>query len=203
MTPRIVAIVPAAGHSRRMGQPKLLLKLGEKTVIARVVEALHSAGIEKVLVVARSDDPLLAEEVRQTTAELVVPEIDPPDMRASVELALRSLGQVAEEWDGWMLIPADHPTLETQVIEQLIAAWDSDRTRIAVPTWQGRRGHPTLFPWVTANEVSLLPPDSGLNVLLRSRPDRVLEVAARSDQVLIDLDTPDDWERIQKNWNER
>ncbi len=92
------------------------------------------------------DDSLLAEEVRQTTAELVVPEIAPPDMRVSVELALRSLGQVAEAWDGWMLIPADHPTLETQVIEQLIAAWDSDRTRIAVPTWQGRRGHPTLFP---------------------------------------------------------
>lgn len=199
MSPRIVAIVPAAGHSRRMGQPKLLLKLDERTVIARVVEALRTAGIEKVLVVVRSDDHLLAEEVLRTTAELVVPEIAPPDMRVSVELALRSLGQSVEEWDGWMLIPADHPTLETQAIKQLIAAWSLNRNRIAVPTWQGRRGHPTLFPWVTASEVSQLPLDSGLNVLLRSRPDRVLEVAASSDRVLMDLDTPDDWERIQQN----
>lgn len=186
-----------------MGQPKLLLKLGGETVIARVVQALRLAGIEKVVVVVRPNDAQLAEEVRQTTAELVVPEIAPPDMRVSVELALRSLGESVEEWDGWLLIPADHPTLETQAIEQLIAVWDSDRTRIAVPTWQGRRGHPTLFPWETASEVSLLPPDSGLNILLRSRPDQVLEVVASSDRVLMDLDTPDDWERIQQDWNER
>lgn len=196
MTPRIVAIVPAAGHSRRMGQPKLLLKLGEKTVIARVVEALRTAGIEKILVVVRSDDLPLAEEVRRTSAELVVPEIAPPDMRASVERALDALNPAGNEWDGWMLIPADHPTLEPHVITQLIAAWD--RTRIAVPTWQGRRGHPTLFPWTTAVEVSQLPGDKGLNTLLRSQPDRVLEVPASSDGVLIDLDTPEDWERVLK-----
>ena len=197
MTPRIVAIVPAAGHSRRMGQPKLLLKLGEKTVVARVVEALCTAGIGKVMVVVRPGDLPLAEEVRRTPAELVLPEIAPPDMRVSVEMALRSLGPAADAWDGWMLIPADHPTLEPQVIEELIAAWDSDRSRIAVPSWQGRRGHPTLFPWETAVEVSQLPVDKGLNSLLRSRPERVLEVAASNDGVLIDLDTPEDWERIR------
>lgn len=197
MSPRIVAIVPAAGHSRRMGQPKLLLKLGEKTVIARVVEALYAAGIEKVLVVVRPEDLPLAEEVRRTPAALVLPEIAPPDMRVSVEMALRSLEPAADAWEGWMLIPADHPTLEPRAIEELIAAWDSDRSRIAVPSWQGRRGHPTLFPWETAVEVSQLPVDKGLNSLLRSRPERVLEVAASNDGVLIDLDTPEDWERIR------
>jgi len=114
-----VAIVPAAGRSRRMGQPKLLLKLGEKTVIARVVETLREAGISKIVVVVRLDDTALAEEVERAGADLVQPEAAPPDMRASVEVAMATLQKQAEDWDGWMLIRADHPTLDSSVVRQL------------------------------------------------------------------------------------
>lgn len=203
MTPRIVAIVPAAGRSRRMGQPKLLLKLGEKTVIARVVETLREAGISKIVVVVRLDDTALAEEVERAGADLVQPETAPPDMRTSVEVAMATLQKQAEAWDGWMLIPADHPTLDSSVVRQLIADWAADFTRIAVPTWEGRRGHPTLFPWSTATEVSQLPAHVGLNSLLRQRPDRVLEMPSTSAEILVDLDTPEDWEQIVNRQCER
>ena len=53
---RLVVIVPAAGHSRRMGQPKLLLPLGDRPVIARLVEAFDHPSVLDVLVVIRPDD---------------------------------------------------------------------------------------------------------------------------------------------------
>jgi len=37
-----IAVVPAAGHSQRMGRPKLILQVGGQTVIARVVSALRA-----------------------------------------------------------------------------------------------------------------------------------------------------------------
>lgn len=201
MTPRIVAIVPAAGQSRRMGQPKLLLRLGEQTVISRVVETLRHAGIVKIVIVVRPDDEPLATEVRRIAADLIQPAVAPLDMRASVEVALQSLLMEPDVWDGWMLIPADHPTLDADSIVQLISAWAENPSKIAVPTWQGRRGHPTLFPWSTAIEVAQVPLNSGLNFLLRSQPDRVREIPSSSAEVLIDLDTPDDWARISGRWS--
>ena len=254
MTPRLVAIVPAAGLSRRMGQPKLLLDLAGRTVIARVIEALRDAGIARCLVVVRPADTDLMQEVTTAGGEVVLPATDPADMRQSVEWALRGVGNgesgvgggirsevvprsfcslsptigvaVCEDstvgeragvrgpsptpdsplptpCDGWVLIPADHPTLHSQLVRVLIAAWSTSPSQIAVPVYDGQRGHPTIFPWSLADEVFHLPPDQGLNQVLRSDPQRVLEVPVSDPRVLDDLDTPEDLLRLRAELEHR
>src|SRR5512143_1124157 len=47
----IAAIILAAGQSKRMGRPKMLLPWGESTVIEHVIATFRQAGIEQVLVV--------------------------------------------------------------------------------------------------------------------------------------------------------
>ena len=55
----LFAIVPAAGLSRRMGQPKLVMDLGGKTVIERLLTTLsHPAVDETIVVIRRGDDGL-------------------------------------------------------------------------------------------------------------------------------------------------
>jgi molybdenum cofactor cytidylyltransferase len=196
MTPRLVAIIPAAGHSRRMGEPKLLLEFGGQSVLSRVVQTLHGAGLSRCLVVVRPDDLALAGEAERAGAEVVVPVIAPSDMRYSVECGLRHVLPATPAYDGWILVPADHPTLNPDVIRNLITAWQVSPTRIVVPVYQGRRGHPTVFPWGLVPEILALPPECGLNQLLRSQPARVLEVSVSDRRVLDDLDTPEDWERL-------
>lgn len=56
-----LAVVPAAGRSRRMGRPKLLLPFGEGTVLGATLAALAGGGARRIAVVARPDDPRLAE----------------------------------------------------------------------------------------------------------------------------------------------
>lgn len=207
MTSGLLAIIPAAGRSRRMGQPKLLLDIAGQTVIARVVSALKQAGVSRTLVVARSSDADLIREARRVGAELVLPFIDPAEMRQSVEFALQSVrdGQADSAltqnlYAGWILVPADHPTLNSRVIEELIAAWKEDPQQIAVPTFAGRRGHPTIFPWSLGDEVFSMPADQGLNQLLRTQPHRVREISCSDSQVLEDLDTPEDMDHICKRF---
>ncbi len=210
MTPRLVAIVPAAGLSRRMGQPKLLLDLAGRTVIARVIEALHDAGISRCLVVVRPDDAALIQEATTAGGEVVVPRFAPADMRASVEYALREiecrstpLGLPTPDSrpptlpDGWVLVPADHPTLKPPLIRELIAAWSTRPSQLAVPVFEGQRGHPTIFPWSLAEEVFRLPPQQGINHILRSDPERVHEILVSDPHILDDLDTPDDLLRLR------
>ena len=165
---RLFAVIPAAGHSRRMGQPKLLLPLGGTTVIERVLTVLDHPAIAARCVVVRADDAPLTEAVRRAGGLVLHPPVDPPDMRASVCFALETIRRdfSPREDDGWLLVPADHPVLDRGLVETLIATWERDRTPILVPRVGHRRGHPTLFRWSLAREVANIPAGLGLNWLV-------------------------------------
>ena len=66
-------IVPAAGHSRRMGQPKLKMPWGGLTVIEQVVAAWRRGGVDHVMAVVRADDAELARMCDQAGAIVVSP----------------------------------------------------------------------------------------------------------------------------------
>ena len=201
-TSRMFAVVPAAGLSRRMGQPKLLLTLVGVPIIERLLQALDHPAITSRTVVVRSVDLPLQTEVTRLGGSLVVPAFDPPDMRTSVSLALDAIGREfsPRDDDGWLLVPADHPVLDRALIESLLACWHSDHPRILVPRCGTRRGHPTLFRWSLAHEVARIPDDRGLNWLLREHADEVTEFPVEGDSALTDLDTPEDYARLRAKW---
>jgi len=204
---RLFAVVPAAGHSRRMGRPKLLLQLGAGTVISRMLAVLQRPEITATLVVVRPDDAALREVVAASGATVLQPDRPPPEMRDSVEFALRQIEAKFEPGpaDGWILIPADHPLLDGTILHAREpgagppqpAVWQAEGDRILVPVHGARRGHPTIFPFRLAREVYDLAPDRGLNFLLRKDPGRIREVEVESPSVLADLDTPEDYARLQ------
>lgn len=197
--PRLFAVIPAAGHSRRMGRPKLLLPFGGTTVIERVLAVFDHPAIAARCVVVRAGDAALAEAVRSAGGLVLHPPVDPPDMRASVSFALESIQRdfSPREDDGWLLVPADHPVLDRNLIETLIATWERDRPLILVPRVGDRRGHPTLFRWSLAREVARIPNDLGLNWLLNEHPRDVSELPVEGEAALTDLDTPEDYERLR------
>lgn len=198
---RLFAVVPAAGLSRRMGRAKLLLPLGKTTVIGKLLSVLQRSEITRTVVVLRRNDEPLREAVVAGGAFPLQPEVDPPDMRTSVEYGLAWLHrefQPAPD-DGWLLAPADHPLLDAQVLGELIARWQRGDYRILVPTHNGHRGHPTFFRWELAAEVAQIPVDQGLNRLLKDHTADITEFPVASPAVLTDLDTPEDYERLKKS----
>lgn len=181
-----------------MGEPKLLLPLGSQTVIARLLRVFSREEIADCIVVVRGDDTDLRDEVLAAGVTLVQLPIDPPDMRSSVEHALAEIRRRYSPTpdDGWILVPADHPMLEPAVLDQLIEHWSRSDCSILVPTHESRRGHPTFFRWSLAEEVPLIPPDQGINWLLKTHSAEVAEVAVDDPAILIDLDTPEDYQSL-------
>jgi molybdenum cofactor cytidylyltransferase len=200
---RIFAVIPAAGRSRRMGQPKLLLPLGGKTVLARLIDALRRPEIAETVVVVRPDDDLVAHEARSAGAIVLQPPVDPPEMRDSVELALRYLQETSGPNlnDAWLLIPADHPVVDVDVLVALIARWQQDDCDLLLPKHAGRRGHPTIFRWGLANQLQDIPKDQGLNWLVRRNAQQVVELEVESPTVLMDLDTPADYQALLERYD--
>lgn len=197
---RIFAVVPAAGHSRRMGRPKLLLSLRGESVIGRLIKVLRRPPVEDVVVVVRRSDAELAAAVAVAGGTVVSPESDPPDMRSS---AAAGLADIESRWspsddDVWLLVPADHPLLDPAVLPELLTAWNALRPDILLPTFRGERGHPALFRWSLVTHINVLPQDRGLNALRDLPGIRVVEHEVTCPGVTLDLDTPEDWERLKR-----
>jgi CTP:molybdopterin cytidylyltransferase MocA len=198
----IYAVVPAGGQSQRMGRPKLTLPLGDSTVIERVVTALRQA-VDRVLVVVAPGAVELADLALRAGADVCFLHAQTPDMRATVEVGLGSLKltHAPKPDDSWLLAPADHPTLEPAIIRALTAARAlRPECSIVVPTHAGRRGHPVLLAWPHAAAICQHPQGEGLNTYLRLHASETLEVPVDTPEVLADLDTPEDYERLLARW---
>ena len=196
---RTFGLIPAAGKSRRMGRAKLTLPLGDKTVLEHVLSAVRSAGALDVLVVVAPDARELAELATTGGAHVLQLDADTPDMRTT---AMRGLDWIEAHWqprdeDGWLLLPADHPTVRAEVVRALLdAAHTNHEKTIVVPVHAGRRGHPTWLRWAHAAAIRTQPPDIGLNVYIRAHAAETLELTWPSDEILRDLDTPEDYARL-------
>lgn len=215
------AIVPAAGRSRRMGAPKLLLpwEQGDSrpgTVIESVLDAWRSSRVTALVVIVDARDGALIDVIRQVAArpsrtsgvprevpiELVIADPPPPEMKDSIRLGLDHIasGHDPANGDVWLLAPADMPTISPAVIDQLLSAAAANVGQVLSPTHAGRRGHPVLFPWRLAAEVALLGDHEGVNQLLKRHP--VVEIPCGPDCLPGDIDTVEDYTR-QRTANPR
>jgi len=205
MTARHFAIVPAAGHSVRMGRPKLLLPLGGRPLIGHVIGAWQRSRVDRIIVVVRPGDGALAETVngfRGTGVDLVVPASPPPDMKASIQAALKHIEvQFAPSADeGFLVAPADMPRLSAAIVDRLIEQHLSGpQSNIFVPIISGRRGHPTLFSWRLAAAIHQLTADEGLHCIVdRQQPVLVSceDLIAADEYPFADIDTPEQYQQL-------
>jgi len=194
---RALAIVPACGHSTRMGRPKLALPLGGQTVIERIVSTLRDGGVECVVVVIGPHVPELVPLARSAGADVLALDGPTPDMRSTVERGLDWFeGQFRPDQDDWwFLAPADHPAFAASTLREMLTARDETHS-IIVPTHVGRRGHPALLRWRHAAGIRASPPDLGINAYLRNHSAEMLELPVNDPGILANLDTPEDYVRL-------
>ncbi|MCA9248206.1 MAG: nucleotidyltransferase family protein [Planctomycetales bacterium] len=195
---RTIAVVPAAGESRRMGRPKLTLPWRGATVIEAVLEAWRAGGVERVIVVLRAGDDALRALCEKRGAELVIADPPPEDMKASIlcglDFAVHHL-PLADRWC-WLTAPADMPTLASDVIQNMCQAWEETPDSAVVPVCDGRRGHPVLLPDRAREPLRALGDAEGLNRLFETVEVRELDAGPAA--LCEDVDTPADYDRLRK-----
>jgi len=216
MAARYFALVPAAGRSSRMGEPKLLLPVEGAPLIALTLASWQRSRVDRIVVVVRPDDEELAAAVNRSKAqgprskiEVTVPQLAPPDMKASVQAALRHIEREYRptEADAFLVAPPDMPHLSSAMIDRLIELHAAGATAdIAVPAIGGRRGHPVLFAWPLAYDVYALAADDGLNVLFdRHEPTLIAceDLIANGEYTFADIDTREEYEGLRGRASDR
>ncbi len=194
----ITAIVLAAGESRRMGSAnKLLLPFGETTLIERVVHTVCQSDAGGVIVVLGHE----AEGIRAVLDghDVVFVENDRyrEGMTTSIHAGVRA---ASPEATGFMICLSDLPLIEPEELNRLIEVFKEatrdDERPIVVPTFEGRRGNPVLFPVHYKTHLLDHKGLMGCKEIVKQNPDNVLEVAMATDHVLRDVDTMEAYQRL-------
>jgi CTP:molybdopterin cytidylyltransferase MocA len=200
--PQIAAIVLAAGMSRRMGQLKPLLPFGDKPMLARVLEVVcDNPNIAPILVVTGH-----AEEEIRPIANIYTPDVVfNPDyaaggMLSSVQAGARAL---PSDCDACFLMLGDQPMVRPQTLRSLAAAWQETQAPITLPTYEGQRGHPVLFAATCLPEILALSGTETLKTVVTRHMDELREVPVSDPSVVMDVDTPEDYERALRFWKAR
>lgn len=178
-----------------MGRPKLLLPLGNGTVVGRLVDSLRNGGVRRIVLVTAPGGGELREWARDRELEIATNPNPERGMLSTILKGIEHLEATTMSSSGPLLIsPADVPGISAQSIRRLLAAYPAAQNLI-VPTYRGKRGHPLLLAPELMSELHDLDPEVGLKQIRDHH--EVLEIAVADPGILSDIDTPEDYERFR------
>lgn len=188
---QVSAIVLAAGSSRRMGSSKQLLPLGPKPVIRHCLDSIITAGILDIIVVLGASGEEIAAAVSGMPVKIAYNRDSLSEMAESVRMGMRELPDASS---GVLVCLSDHPLVSVETVRRIIDAHGAGPEEIVIPTFQGKRGHPTLFPRKAIEGVL-----SGktLRDVITNHGGIVRTIDVADEGVVVDMDTPGDYERIK------
>ena len=186
----IWAIVLAAGESKRMKVPKLLLPFGEKTMIEKVIENVIQSEVFRILVVLGSYRDEILGAISHLPVSCCYNEDYSKGMLSSVQCGLRNL---PVQYDAVLFFPGDQPMIEPYVINTIIDTYRKTGKGIIIPVYRRKRGHPLLVAFKYRNAVETLSDEESLRSLALKYRNDVFEVNTRSPGILKDFDTKKDY----------
>lgn len=197
----VAGVVLAAGRSERFGgRPKQLLELGGATLLRRVASAALASRLRQVLVVIGHAAPQMRRELADLGVDLLESAAYREGQSTSVRAGLERVDPAAR---AAMFLPADQPLISSSLIDRLITAYEETGRPIVRPRAGGRRGAPVLWDRSLFPEIAALSGDAGGRQLLPRHAEAVLEIEIGDPWELADVDTMDDYRRLEEELRRR
>lgn len=195
MSGQVIAVVLAAGSSRRMGRPKQLLPWGDRTVLGQTLHNLQQSTVDEIVVVTGHEAQAVTAIAAQFDVSLIHNEAyDEGEMLSSLQKAVATVG---ERSDAVLVVLADQPMVSPQLIDRLLNAYADGWGDLLAPAYRGQRGNPVLIGRRYFQELLDLGRGKAPRHLLRRYQDKVRLVDVDSEAVLQDVDSPEDYERYR------
>jgi molybdenum cofactor cytidylyltransferase len=189
-SPQIWAVVLAAGESKRMGEPKLLLPLAGRTIIEAVVEQALASRADRIVVVLGAERERIEAQIHRFPVEIA---FNPDYQSGMLSSVIRGVATLPGSAQAALILLADQPFITSGVINTVIAAYEKNKKGIVVPVHGGRRGHPLLLDMKYRKDIGRLNPEIGLKELLQKHPGDIHKVFIRNSAVLRDIDNREDY----------
>ncbi len=190
-------ILLAAGRSRRMQRPKLLLPWADTSIIGHQIWTWTALGARQVAVVcADGDDVMRAEldRLKFSATDRIVNNKPDLGMFSSICCAARWAG-----WElgltHWVVTLGDQPHIHAETLRRLLHLAGENADKICQPRAHGHLRHPVIFPAKIFFELQTTRAAT-LRDFLKSRAADVVGCDVDDPGLDSDIDTPADYERI-------
>ena len=192
----ISAIILAAGQSKRMGQPKMLLPWANLTVIEQVISVFANAGIKDVLVITGGAHEQIQEIILKCSENYPVrnaynKDYENGEMLSSIQCGLRYMTENAVE--AAMIGLGDQPQVQEGSVRSVRDAFLQTESPLVVPSFRMRRGHPWLVARPLWGEILEMSPIQTPREFLNTHAKEIHYVDIDSHSILADLDSPEDY----------
>jgi len=186
------AIILAAGESKRMGFPKMLLAFNGATMIENVISNVRASNVDNIIVVLGAYREKLTEILRGSDVQCCYNDSYKEGMLSSVWSGVRNL---PSDFAAVLVFQGDQPLINSKSINKVIEAYRLSGKGIVIPVFEKKRGHPILIDRKYRDEIEKLDPGSGLRSLAYNHSDDVLEVDTEDRGILRDFDTYNEYKK--------
>jgi len=200
---RVTAILLAAGLSKRLGRNKLLLPLGDETVVRKTAKAVLASAVTEVILVTGHEEAMVKEAVEDLDVRLThnprYAEGQSTSMIAGIEAA-------PEDTDAYLFVLGDQPLLTPGIVNEVISLYERSRpeAQVAAPAYGGRRGNPALFSADLKDELLHASGDAGGRGIIRrlenESPGAIVFHHLPNDDIFLDIDTEKDYESMLRKF---
>ncbi len=180
-------IVLAAGCSSRFGATKLLAKIGDESMIRRVLKSVGSSNVSTVHLVVGHDADRVQQEAKNLCHKVVVNSEFQEGMGTSIAAGIKSL---SAHCDAILIVLGDQPLVSPTQIDALIEAWLKKPELAVLSGYADASGPPSLFPRSLFHKLASLRGDAGARSWLEPGEFEVLEF--EDAQQFVDIDTQEE-----------
>ena len=186
----IAALILAAGQSKRMGQPKMLLPWGETTVLGQVINTFRAARVEDLLVITGGAREQVEALVGDSARTVFNPNFAAGEMLSSIQAGLAGL---QPETEVVLIGLGDQPQVQERSVRLVVEEQTKSGAALIVPSFQMRRGHPWLVARPHWDEILRMGPPETPRDFLNRHASEIRYVEINDPGILKDLDTPEDY----------
>jgi len=187
-------VILAAGRSRRMGRPKLLLPWGSSSVLGHLITQWQALGARQIAVVCALDESAIVTELDRLGFPAGQRVFNPDPERG-----MFSSIQCAAQWPGWQtavthwtLVLGDQPHLREATLRCLLEFGAAHPEAVCQPAHGGHRRHPVVLPRCAFHQLANSTA-TDLKEFLKSFATATCELDEAGLE--LDIDRPEDYEK--------
>jgi len=193
---KVAAVVLAAGKSSRMGSNKLLLQFDGKTVIEHILDRL--VNYDTIVVTGHRPEDI-EPIIRRYGAKIVHNPDYEQGMTTSFQAGLREMDK---DVNAVFMVLSDTFGFRPTLLDEMELKMASTVDLLVSPVYDDKRGHPVLIAYELFQEfLELDLSETMRDVVLRHEDEHAY--VSGDIWTKIDLNTPQDYEKIKKLWANR
>lgn len=189
----------AAGASRRMGTPKQLLRIGEKTLVERAIDLAQAIDQQQTVVVLGANAQQIRPYISEKKVAIVMNENWEQGMGTSLKAGMEFFLAQKQKVEVIIIMVCDQPYLTAEKLQELIVKYEGSKAAIVATTYGGIKGVPTLFDTRIFPQLLTLNKDEGARKIIKQYQGEIATVDF--PEGVIDLDTPTAYQAFLKKHN--